>query len=657
MIRILVSLIAAAPILALAGCGAGDADAAGEQPAKVRIRARRTPTALVDPARTAAAAEDPRSDPSRFPRHVGALLAERRFEALDGLAGELRDDLRQTPDGTWWLELFYTGLMHGANALEATVESEEPYLALLEAWREAHPRSVTASIALARAHHHFAWEARGYGLAPDSEEAEALFRQRLALAAEILEALDAANDPESFRLRISVGMGLRRPKAELYELTWAGAAVAPRFAALYEATALALLPHWLGDTGEVERFAAEAADRLSVDEGDALYARLGIFVLGYYGTEFFERCDFSWPRLNRGCARLETRFPGRITNQHCRLAALAYDRAAARALFEKLGDEWTGDKAVVWGTRRRYDQWRAWAESDSASLHAAIAEGDLAALETLLVSGGGLNAPDLRGKTPLVVALAADRPEFVARLLEYGVDLNAPGGGGVTPLLWATRKGRADLVGLLLDHGAAPDWRDDSGANALEAAIEANSLAVVPVLIERGRVNPNTRLRGGRTPLQVASAQGSPAMVRLLIEHGADVNARTRRKETALHIAAQEGRAGAVAELLEEPSIDLDARSSAGWTPLLWAVDHGATDIVELLLEAGADPDLAAPGGWTPLHIAAHRGERESVKRLLAAGAAVNPRLDEDGRTPMAVADEGGHDRLARLLERAAGTP
>ena len=104
--------------------------------------------------------------------------------------------------------------------------------------------------------------------------------------------------------------------------------------------------------------------------------------------------------------------------------------------------------------------------------------------------------------------------------------------------------------------------------------------------------------RLARTPRALfrAAAMGKNDMVRLLVEHGADVNAAT----------------------VED--------SSYVGTPLLAAAETlNETDTVALLLELGANPNLEA-GGETPLHMAMGTYARtphkhDVIELLLDAGA------------------------------------
>ena len=83
--------------------------------------------------------------------------------------------------------------------------------------------------------------------------------------------------------------------------------------------------------------------------------------------------------------------------------------------------------------------------------------------------------------------------------------------------------------------------------------------------------NVNAASENGWTPLMRAILHGSPAIVRLLLEHGTDPNLTTQSEEnpsrTALAVAISNGRFEAVQALVAHGA-DVDARGPDGLTPV-----------------------------------------------------------------------------------------
>ncbi|KKO96409.1 ankyrin repeat domain-containing protein, partial [Trichoderma harzianum] len=88
------------------------------------------------------------------------------------------------------------------------------------------------------------------------------------------------------------------------------------------------------------------------------------------------------------------------------------------------------------------------------------------------------------------------------------------------------------------------------------------------------------------------------------------------RNLTDLIIASHYGHR-AVVKLLVEKGADIDAKDGGGRTPLLWATYNGHKAIVELLVEKGADIEAKDNYGRTPLSWAAYNGHKAIVELLV----------------------------------------
>ena len=187
-------------------------------------------------------------------------------------------------------------------------------------------------------------------------------------------------------------------------------------------------------------------------------------------------------------------------------------------------------------------------------------------------------------------------------------------------------------VSACLQAGANPNFRDESGLTALHASLRnSRDPAVVRKLLDSGAdLAPVTD--SGWGPIHVAARDAfQPDVIWVLRDAGADPNLRAADGSTPLHVAAKyrTGAGGMILALVVNGA-NTDARDANGDTPLHIAAYHNEdSDIVEALLEEGADPFLYDASGWSPLALATvHNPDHRVAAHLLKShlvGDALKP--------------------------------
>jgi ankyrin repeat protein len=216
-----------------------------------------------------------------------------------------------------------------------------------------------------------------------------------------------------------------------------------------------------------------------------------------------------------------------------------------------------------------------------------------------------------------------------------------------TPLHLASEFGHAGFARLLLEYGADSTTAvDDSGFTPLCRASYEGHAEVAQVLIERGAEMETNLNDFKRTPLQLALYNGHVEAARVLLLFGADTNVRDDGGSTSLHLASESGQLAVVRILLEHgANLNTEVGDNRGFTPLHLASESGQLEVARILLEHGADLETRTPSGCTPIHFA-----NEEIARFLIEHGADAKALDVGGRTPLHHASERGCIGVARVL-------
>jgi len=281
---------------------------------------------------------------------------------------------------------------------------------------------------------------------------------------------------------------------------------------------------------------------------------------------------------------------------------------------------------------------------------AAAAAADRANQQDIIIAGlvGGGSG----GLTPLVFAAREGNLDTAKVLVERGADVNQQTEYGWTPLLVATNNRNYRLGAYLLEHGADPNIANKGGWTPLYLATDnrnieggdypvpkpdMDNLEYIKLLLDRkadtnARVKENTLSRTiftmqwffepGATSFVRAAQSSDVALMKLLLEHGADPKAETGFGDTALTAA---GGIGWVEGVTYERSVKENLEA------------------VRMLLDLGLDPNHANKDGRTAIMGAAHKGRNDVVQLLVERGAKLDARDFGSRDTGNAASAIAGH--------------
>ena len=271
------------------------------------------------------------------------------------------------------------------------------------------------------------------------------------------------------------------------------------------------------------------------------------------------------------------------------------------------------------------------------ALMRAAERGNPDMVQLLLKAGANPRAKDQFARTGLMLAAESGNSNVVAPLLPFGL-VNARSRRGSTALMAAAAAGNPDVVQTLLHAGARVNDRDAMGVTALLAGSTGDLDSIWDGELV-GRPHPEV-------PEEVVHRD---AVVRLLLEAGADPSAHNKDGETALFSLEDD----AVQELIAH-KIDLNVRNNGGETALIETVSE---DIAKLLVAAGADVNAQDSRGRTALMEAANNNYYAKIRALTAAKHLQIDRRGRDGRTALMIAAGDARPECVRALLEGHADP
>ncbi|KAK9249298.1 ankyrin repeat-containing domain protein [Lipomyces tetrasporus] len=196
---------------------------------------------------------------------------------------------------------------------------------------------------------------------------------------------------------------------------------------------------------------------------------------------------------------------------------------------------------------------------------------------------------------------------------------------GRTPLFWAVSAGNADIVQSLLTAAAGSDG-------------------------QLKRLDIDDTDEAGWTVSHIAASVGSLPILDMLLPYDPDLSRQTSAGQTPLHYAVSRVRYDVAVRLIEKFPGAVRIRDRQNQVPLHRAAAIGNIPLINLLIKNKSPLNTVDRSGWTPLFHAAAEGHGDAALVLVRAGADTE-KLDPDGNTFLKVCPD---DKVKKWIQDVA---
>ncbi|KAF5011778.1 hypothetical protein FDECE_2145 [Fusarium decemcellulare] len=272
-------------------------------------------------------------------------------------------------------------------------------------------------------------------------------------------------------------------------------------------------------------------------------------------------------------------------------------------------------------------------EQGRSRLHGIHEKTSVAVARLLVEYKSPIDTRDLKGYTPLAVAVSKRNQDVAKYLIEQGANVNSFGPSYGSILHIATSNGSLDLVKLLLGSGADFDMVDlEYGESLLYTALGIKDTSqlykMVQYLVDEAKV-PVDKLGGQfRYPIiraahmTTASPITGTKLLKFLIRRKARLNVADNQGRRAIHFTCRSTSIDGIRALVEAGE-DINAKDKFGRMPIHFAASNPDEDCMTYLLDMlkEANIDVADQDNWTPLLWAARSGSINTITRLLSRNA------------------------------------
>lgn len=284
------------------------------------------------------------------------------------------------------------------------------------------------------------------------------------------------------------------------------------------------------------------------------------------------------------------------------------------------------------------------------SMHEAVMHRKWDILDQRIAEGFNLNETDELGNTALHYAVQLNRLKGVRILINAGANPSIKNKLGRLPQDYVKGKKIAAVFEKI-------QTKRDVELKLVEAIRKGNTKDVLHYLTEE-KISPNIETNEpGETLLMLAVKQNNPQVAEMLIKHGANVNKKDPRGLTAINEAAGNGRTAMVKVLLENGA-DATIADNRKVYPLTNAAWSNNYDTIAALLPHYKSMNFTPPAGNKvyPVARAIRLRQHRTLQLLLDSGLKIEDPLFRE-EPLLIIATKSNNEKAVRMLLKAGANP
>lgn len=275
-----------------------------------------------------------------------------------------------------------------------------------------------------------------------------------------------------------------------------------------------------------------------------------------------------------------------------------------------------------------------------------------------------INAKNDDGDTAMHIAVERKSHLALFELLNNAnIDPNIRGGNGDAPLHRAVKREAKAILSTLLDNPKTDIKASDDNGNTflhlLTILDDKIGVELINSLLSGGKwIDFNATNKDGQTPLHMAAQAGKSEQVQFYINQpGVEINAKSATGDTALHYAIIQRKLVVIDKLIKHSEIDLYVANEKNETPLLMVMQGGHPDAFNALIECkNFKINQPGDGGNTLLHMAVKSRNIEFVLILIEKGADTKVKNNK-GLMPIDLSSGQWKIEVGRLFKSAGNEP